>query len=173
MKFRPGRITKLLAIVGLVAGFAAPALAQMIPPLEKHRYWGVFANGQGANKVCFIMSLPYDSEPKNVRRSPIRFYITSRPGEGVRNEPSIVMGYPLATDNASIIIDGTKVFKLKTEGETAWVANPAEEASIVEAMKAGSTMVVKGVSTRGTNTTDNYSLSGVTAAMNSLQSQCP
>ena len=32
-------------------------------------------------------------------------------------------------------------------------------------MKAGSKMVIKGTSKRGTNTTDIYSLSGVTAAL--------
>ena len=151
-----------------------PAFAQLVPPLEKHRYWGVYASGNGAEKVCFIMSVPFDSEPKNVRRGAIYFYVTSRPGEGVRNEPSMAMGYPLSGSSpASITIDGEKTFNLKTEGETAWVANPAEEAVIIDAMRAGRTMVVRGVSTRGTQTSDTYSLSGVTAALNAMARQCP
>jgi len=164
-----------LGLVLAIMGFAAPALAQMVPPLEKHRYWGVFVNGQGTSKVCFIMSLPYESTAnrEGVRRGPIYFYVTSRPGEGVSREPSIAMGYPLATDQANIVIDGAKRFDLKTEGETAWVANPAQEAAIIEAMKAGTKLVITGTSTKGTVTSDTYSLSGVTAAMNSLSAQCP
>jgi hypothetical protein len=33
-------------------------------------------------------------------------------------------------------------------------------------------MVVRGTSTRGTNTTDTYSLSGVTAAMDAIDAAC-
>ena len=39
-------------------------------------------------------------------------------------------------------------------------------------MKNGKTMSVSGVSWRGTQTSDRYSLSGVTAAMNKIDSMC-
>lgn len=167
-------------VVALAMAVVTPALItsasaqQLVPPIEKHRYWGVYANGQGSERVCFILSQPYDSEPKNVNRGGIYFYLTSRPSEGVRNEPLIAMGYPLDVSRpASVSIDGERTFQLQTEGQTAWVANPAEEAIIIEAMRAGRQMVVRGTSTRGTNTVDTYSLLGVTAALNALQRQCP
>jgi hypothetical protein len=39
-------------------------------------------------------------------------------------------------------------------------------------MKAGSTAIVKATSTRGTDTTDTYSLSGITAALNKMTETC-
>ncbi|MGB1026239.1 MAG: invasion associated locus B family protein, partial [Rhodospirillaceae bacterium] len=39
-------------------------------------------------------------------------------------------------------------------------------------MKRGRDMIVKGTSSRGTVTTDTYSLSGVTAAMNAIDKAC-
>ena len=43
----------------------------------------------------------------------------------------------------------------------------------VEAMKAGNKMTVEGRSGRGTVTTDEYSLSGVTAGLNAVAEACP
>jgi hypothetical protein len=40
-------------------------------------------------------------------------------------------------------------------------------------MRAGSTMVVKGTSARGTRTTDTYSLKGVSAALDAIDKACP
>ena len=59
-----------------------------------------------------------------------------------------------------------------TDGEGAWLADTSGEAAFVEAMKAGSTLTVKGTSQRGTNTTDTYSLGGVTAAMQEIDKAC-
>ena len=42
----------------------------------------------------------------------------------------------------------------------------------LQAFKAGSQLVVKGTSQRGTDTTDTYSLSGATAAMNAIDAAC-
>ncbi len=39
-------------------------------------------------------------------------------------------------------------------------------------MKAGSNLVVKASSSRGTDTTDTYSLSGFTAAYNAISKAC-
>ena len=54
----------------------------------------------------------------------------------------------------------------------AWVENAAEEGKLVEAMKAGRSMIVNGESSRGTKFEFLFSLSGVTAAINELPSIC-
>jgi hypothetical protein len=40
-------------------------------------------------------------------------------------------------------------------------------------MQKGHSLIVKGTSRRGTNTTDTYSLQGVTAALESVAKECP
>jgi hypothetical protein len=55
-------------------------------------------------------------------------------------------------------------FTLFSRGNSGWVENAAEEPQLVAAMKAGTSMTVKAISRRGTNTSYSYSLKGVTAA---------
>ena len=62
---------------------------------------------------------------------------------------------------------------MQTEGERAWPRDPRDDNKLVRAMKGGLNMVVTGRSTRGTKTTDTYSLLGFTAAMNAIDKACP
>lgn len=104
----------------------------------------------------------------------------------VRNEVQTLVGYPMkATDNTffhQAIVDG-KAYPMKSisddpatnivDSEAAWLASTDDESGFVTALKAGTQLVVKGTSGRGTQTTDTYSLSGVTAAMQAIDAACP
>jgi hypothetical protein len=68
-------------------------------------------------------------------------------------------------------VGGTQ-FTLFTEGEWAWPASPEEDARIVTALQAGSQAVLTGVSGRGTQTQDTFSLLGFTAAVEEARSRC-
>ena len=72
-----------------------------------------------------------------------------------------------ANANVTATIDG-KAFPMVTEGEAAWLAVEADEPTFVEALKAGSKLTVTGTSLKGNKMTDNYSLSGVTAALGEI-----
>ena len=65
-----------------------------------------------------------------------------------------------------------KTFKLFTQQDGAWSANPELDAKLVRAMKSGNRMVVYGISSRGTKTTDTYSLSGFTAMKKRIDKAC-
>ena len=58
------------------------------------------------------------------------------------------------------------------DDEGAFVEKPEDEAKLVEALKSGSAMTIKGRSARGTNTTDEYSLSGTTGALELIVKEC-
>lgn len=104
----------------------------------------------------------------------------------VRNEVQTLIGYPMqpttATFSHSAVVDG-KTWPMKSipddpstpikDDEAAWLASMDDEPAFVEALKAGATLVVHGTSTRGTETTDTYSLAGVTAAMGAIDKACP
>jgi invasion protein IalB len=155
-------------ILGLTT---APAVAQEVKLLEKYNDWSVYtADGDG--KVCFAVSQPKSSTPKNVRRGPIYFYISSYPKDKVTSEISVKMGYPFAPGGKVAVNIGSTKFELFTKDEGAFIEKTEDEAKLVDAMKAGSAMTVKGRSARGTNTTDNYSLSGATAALERIAKEC-
>ena len=50
--------------------------------------------------------------------------------------------------------------------------NADQEKTLVDAMRKGRKMVVKGTSSRGTSTVYTYSLSGITAALNTISTVC-
>ena len=51
--------------------------------------------------------------------------------------------------------------------------NPAEESQFIDAMKKGSKLVIKAPSIKGNVTTDTYSLSGLSQALDRVQKDCP
>jgi len=174
-------ITRTL-LAGVLAGgllatqMTGAALAQAAAnatQLATFKSWTAWKGSDATGDVCYISAQPEKSEPANVNRSPIHFLIIHRKGMGTKNEVQTLIGYPFNTtsSNASASIDG-KSFPMVTDGEGAWLADTSGEAGFVAAMKAGSNLVVKGTSQRGTNTTDTYSLSGVTAAMTEIDKAC-
>ncbi|HET9903638.1 MAG TPA: invasion associated locus B family protein [Xanthobacteraceae bacterium] len=136
--------------------------------------WGVYAGKNNGHKICFALAQPESSQtdPPNRPRDPIYLFVSTRPADNVREEVSVIVGYPLrrGTD-ASAEIDGAK-FDLMTQDDNAWVKNAADEPRLVEAMRKGSKMIVRGVSTRGTKTTDNFSLTGVSQALDRVAQEC-
>jgi invasion protein IalB len=59
-----------------------------------------------------------------------------------------------------------------TQNDGAWVKNAAEEARLVEAMRKGADVTVRGESGRGTKTTDVFSLKGISQALDRTAQEC-
>jgi invasion protein IalB len=166
------RVVSACLTAGLILS-AAPAFAQTTKPLQKFNDWQVFVHEAKGERVCFAATQPKDMEPKNVRRGSVFLYLTTWQKDGVRNEISVKIGYPLKPNSEPMAIVGSQKFKLFSKGDKAFMRDPADERKLIEAMKKGSILTLKGTSTRGTNTTDQYSLSGVGAAVASLGAACP
>jgi invasion protein IalB len=171
---RGGPAAALFAGSLFLAGLSAPALAQQqAENLGTFSQWTVWRSSQDGGMICYISSTPQTSQPDNVRRGPIHFIILTRKALGTKNEIQSLLGYPLANEPLpTAAVDGRSYDMLPDGGEVAWLASTADEAGFVAALKAGSQLVVKGRSLRGTNTTDTYSLTGVTAAMTELDKAC-
>lgn len=126
--------------------------------------------------MCFVASQPTDKKySKSISgRDPAFFMVTTIPSKNIRNEASTIIGYPFKGDSkVKVAIDGGSEFIMFTEKDSAWIENPAQEAELINAMRKGSRMVVVGTSARGTLTTDTYSLSGITAALEAIAKECP
>lgn len=167
---------KLGVAVGLGAALfmsaTAGAFAQQVENLGTFRFWTAWKGADSNGVICYISSQPQDAQPTNVNRDPIHFLVIHRKGLGTKNEVQTLVGYPLDSNTKpEVVVDG-KAYDMVVDGSAAWLASASDEANFVSAMKAGTTMVVKGRSQRGTNTTDTYSLSGVTAAMEQIDGAC-
>jgi invasion protein IalB len=59
-----------------------------------------------------------------------------------------------------------------TQGDGLWIKNAAEEEQMVNAMRKSAEVTVKGVSAKGTETTDVFSLKGLSQALDRLAQDC-
>jgi len=164
----------LLAIAAatLVASTAVALAQTSVGTFQK---WNVFTSNEPDGKMCFVASQPQDSKYSQVitSRDPVFFMITSIPAKKIRNEVSTIIGFAFGPNaTVQLDIDGMKFTMFTANTDTAW-AMPEQEAALVNAMKAGSTLKVTGTSKRGTSTTDTYSLSGITAALQKMATECP
>ncbi|WP_439575771.1 invasion associated locus B family protein [Phreatobacter sp.] len=174
------RFPKILTVLALTA-FALPmaaeaqqrqqgAGAQQGAAVAQFGDWGVFTSTTARGKVCYAASQPKTRAPGNLQRDPAFFFLTSRPGENVRNEVSLTLGFPLRGD-ATVIV-GTTNFAMYTQANGAWIKNAAEEGRLVQAMRAGSQLTVRSTSQRGNVTTDTYSLTGISQALDRVAQEC-
>jgi invasion protein IalB len=154
---------------------AAPAAAETQPNLlGQYGDWGAYSASPGGSKVCFVLSKPKaaKTEPAGRKRDQAYLFVSSRPGENVKNEISVVIGYPFKSSSDATAEIGTAKFAMYTLNDGAWIKNVAEEARMVEAMRKGGDLTVRGTSGKGTQSTDSYSLKGLAQALDKIEQEC-
>jgi invasion protein IalB len=136
--------------------------------------WGAYTASPGGKKVCFALSKPTSAvtEPAGRKRDPSYAFISTRPAEKVKNEVSVIVGYPQKPGADASAGVGTANYVMYTQNDGAWIKNAAEEAQMVDAMRKGADLVVKSMSTHGTKTTDTYSLKGLGEALDKVAEEC-
>ena len=158
------------------AAAPAAAVAGGVKPTLLGQYgdWGAYTASPGGKKICFAIAKPSSSEtnPPNRPRNPAYMFISSRPADKVSNEVSIIIGYPFKPNSEATVDIGSTSFALYTQQDGAWIKNAADEAHMVEAMRAGQSAVVKGMSAKGTRTTDTFSLRGLSQALDRTDQDC-
>ena len=117
-------------------------------------------------------SRPIRDEGNYTQRGEIAFLVTHRPAEGRIGEVSYRGGYTYQGNSmVEVRVDG-QIYQLLSQGGIAWPANSETDQALVAAMRRGATAIVQGTSSRGTLTTDTYSLQGFTAAYDAITSAC-
>ena len=136
--------------------------------------WGAYRASPGGKKICFALSKPSsaNTEPAGRNRDAAYAFVSTRPSEKVKNEVSVIVGYPQKTGHDATAAIGSATYAMYTQNDGAWVKNAAEEAQMVDAMRKGADMVVKSESGRGTKTTDTYSLKGIAQALDRVAEEC-
>lgn len=156
----------------LVLGSLDAALAQSVRVLGDFRDWSSYATSGSADQICFMHSSPTQTDPQIELSSEPYFYVTHRPSIGVRHEMNLVSGYAFAPDSLASVSISNQVFAFFTEGDAAWLDDPAQGSAMASAIRAGSTMVFEGTNERGVKIRQTFSLSGSTAAMRAIDAEC-
>lgn len=160
--------SKPAASPAAVAGGAEPTL------IGQFGTWGAYSATPNGKKVCFALAKPSSSKtnPPNRPRDPAYAFVSTRPAEKVNNEVSVMIGYALKPGSESTVEVGGASFAMYTQGDGLWIKNAAEEERMVEAMRKSADLVVKGVSAKGTETTDTFSLKGLAQALDRISQDC-
>jgi hypothetical protein len=149
-------------------GGAEPSL------IGQYGTWGAYTATPNGRKVCFALAKPSSSKtnPPNRPRDPAYAFVSTRPAEKVVNEVSIMIGYALKPGSESSLEVGGSAYAMYTQGDGLWIKNAAEEEQMVNAMRKSAEVTVKGVSAKGTETTDVFSLKGLAQALDRLAQDC-
>src|SRR5438874_8096445 len=142
--------------------------------IGQYGIWGAYTAMPNGRKVCFALAKPSSSKtnPPNRPRDPAYAFVSTRPAEKVVNEVSIMIGYALKPGSESALEVGGSSYAMYTQGDGLWIKNAAEEEQMVNAMRKSAEVTVKGVSAKGTETTDVFSLKGLAQALDRLAQDC-
>ena len=154
--------------VAAAAGGAEPTL------IGQFGTWGAYTATPNGKKVCFALAKPSSSKtnPPNRPRDPAYAFVSTRPAEKVFNEVSIMIGYAVKPGSESSLEVGGAAYAMYTQGDGLWIKNAAEEERMVDAMRKSADVTVKGMSAKGTETIDTFSLKGLAQALDRLVQDC-
>ena len=162
----------LLTMAALLAT-SLPVPAQATPMLlVQSKDWSAVTAPGAKGKVCYALSKPTKMEPAAIKHGDVFFFVSTRLGENIRNEPSIQVGYPLKeSSKVALDVDGKK-FTLFTRGDGAWLENPADESKLLDLMKKGKKLTIAATSQRGSATNYAFSLAGLGGALDATAKEC-
>lgn len=161
-------------LAGLAPLLASPlALAQSAPKLEgTYTDWKVYSRGQGKSKTCYALSTPKVKTPNSVNHGDVYFMVSNWKSGAATEQPSFLAGYPLKTKRGPEARVGSAKYTMYASANEAFIEKNSSERALVSKMRAGATMNVKAVSSRGTQVSYQFSLKGITAALKRAKSAC-
>lgn len=162
----------ILCAATLSLACATAAAAQEPVFQGEHNDWRVFMRGEGEERICYATSRPADARPGSVDHGDVYFLVSSWASGAAEEQPSFLAGYALAPNQGPAVRVGSSRYGMYVSGREGFIEELRDEERLVSAMKRGATMRVEAMSTRGTATAYEFSLSGVTAALEQVESLC-
>lgn len=170
------KLSRILGVFTMVIATSFAALPAIADPVEMlvEKDWGAYRYDNDGSRICFVSSVPTKSEgkydPKN--RGDIRVFVSHGPGKAERDVVQVIAGYRYKPQSDVTLTIDSKKFKLFTLEDRAYAESEEDDRRIIVLMKRGSKMTVVGTSSRGTKTTDTYSLSGFTKTKAVIDKTC-
>ena len=160
-------LTGFLANLVLVSGLAAESTS-----IGVFRDWTALTFGEPGATACMMWSQPREVGDAVAERGETLVFVTHRPGVPRFDSVTFDSGFPLkVASTVEVTIEG-QAFVLSTDDTSAWTRNGNEDKQLVEAMRAGLTMVVESVSQADHRARDTYSLRGFSAAHDAINAAC-
>ena len=121
------------------------------------------------NDYCYIGSLPTEKDIPEGKTRGDTYILVYRMNKSSDSIIQIDAGYPYDNDKPVEVIIDKNIYEFYSQEDSAWTE---KDKKVIEAMKKGINLNVKGFSSRGTLTVDTYTLKGFTSAFNTLSKGC-
>ena len=122
------------------------------------------------NEYCYIGSFPIKEKIPEGKKRGDTYILVYRMNKSPDAIVQINAGYPYDEKKSVEVKIDSSIYNFFSKEDSAWTKNKDKE--VVYAMQKGMKMVITGYSSRGTLTTDTYTLKGFTAALNKLSKDC-
>ena len=167
----PGRLTRGLVLAAVFA--ASPvAIGADSTSLGTFKQWTALSFPDEGGISCMMWSQPEEIGVSMEGRSDAYVFVTHRTSPREFDVVSVDNGYSFGEGTQVKLSIGGHEFILATIGSAALALDAADNAKMVEAMRAGYRMRVEGTSAGGKRTSDVYSLLGFTAAHEVVDEAC-
>ncbi len=165
-------IPSRIAIACIASAVAATSAAAQPQLQSRHDRWAVYTVQLEGDFVCYASTPPEDAAPLSTDHGDVAFMVATWRSGAAREQPMLSVGYPLRLGAPTSARIGSDRFRMFTDGTEAFVESDQDEPRLVRAMERGYSMRVETVSNDGTQTTYEFSLQGVTAALRAVQEAC-
>lgn len=165
---------KLLAALLCFGGVMMPATAQASEPKLEGTFsdWATYSRTEGSDKICYVLAKPSKKVPETVRHGDVFFMVANWKSGQAKEQPSLLTGFSMKPTSPPVAIVGSARTNMFVSENEAFVEGSGDERTLVRNMRGGSLMRVSAVSTRGTSVSYDFSLKGVTAALQKARSAC-
>lgn len=162
----------LIPALLLTAAIAAPSALAAPKAQGTYSDWRVYTDGTGSNQVCYALALPKGKSPSNVNHGDVFFMVSNWKSGVATEQPSLMTGYSFKVTSPPTARVGSSKTSMYVAQNEAFVENSSDESRLVKNMRDGSLLRVSAVSQRGTATSYEFSLKGITAALKKTKALC-
>jgi invasion protein IalB len=164
---------RLFSLILGVCAALLPAAAQA-EELGSFGSWYAFAQGEGQDKLCYMIAAPNQSLGQIPNRGEVGLMVTHQSGGKVRDQVSVALGFePHKTRYTKAKVDksGNILMRL-VDGDRAWIRDSNTDRELVARMKRGNQLVVTGMTSNGVASQDAFSLDGFTRGYAAISLAC-
>jgi hypothetical protein len=165
----------LVPLIGIFLTGVTPSIAASEPiEMLVSKDWGAYRYNDNGVRVCFISSAPKKSAGKYdpANRGETRIFVSHGPGKAEHNVVQVIAGYNYKKQSDVTVKIDKRKFTLFTIEDRAYAESEEDDDAMITAMKRGTKMSIVGTSSRGTVTTDSYSLAGFTKTKSIIDKTC-
>jgi len=174
VSLRSSFVVSALAALTIMLGMPVSVATAQDAPQSRGQYrdWRVFTRSTDAGLVCYALGRPTDSAPRSFEHGDVYFILSSWQSGAVEEQPNILVGYDMLPTSPPRVRVGSSRFDMFVDGQEGFMDDLEDEASLIRAMRRGSVMRITATTTSGVATSYEFSLSGVTAALQRVEALC-